>query len=88
MVTVCEALEAELAAMPASVGDSTLAASAFALARILDQDGKAFTARTMAAKELRETLCVLRAMAEPAAEDKMTEFERRRDKRERVRKTA
>ena len=87
-MTVCEALEAELDAMPASVAASTLAAAAFALARILDQDGKAFTARTMAAKELRETLHVLRAMAEPAAEDRMTEFERRRDEREQARKTA
>ena len=88
VVSVSKALERELKAMPAAVRGSTLAGSALALAKMLDDAETADTARTSAARELRETLSVLREQAAPAQEDRMTEFERRRDQREHARNTA
>jgi hypothetical protein len=87
VVKVATALRRELRAME-SVKDSTLASSALALAKMLDEPGTAATARVVAARELRETLAVLRERAEPGRVDRMTEFERRRDERQALRRAA
>jgi hypothetical protein len=75
---VTDALRAELAALGADVASSTLAESALALARMLDDPETLGTARTAAARELRETLGVLTARAAGRGEDRMTKFERPR----------
>lgn len=76
VVKVATALRRELRRL-GSVKDSTLAGSALALARMLDDPATADTARTAAARELRETLAVLHEQSAPAEEDRMSEFERR-----------
>jgi hypothetical protein len=63
VVTVLEALDGELAAMPAEVGGSSLAMSARVLAGKLDDVGTAASAAAACAKELREHLAGLRALA-------------------------
>lgn len=73
---VTDALERELNDLQ-GVKDSTLAASALVLAAMLDDPETADTARTAAARELREALAVLRALSAPAEEDRMTVFEQR-----------
>jgi hypothetical protein len=85
---VTEALRRELDGALGSVKDSTLAGSALALAAMLDDPGTGATARVVAARELRETLAVLRERAEPGRVDRMTEFERRRDERQAARRAA
>lgn len=63
MVKVATALRRELRELSPPVRGSALAGSALALATMLDDPGTADTARTAAARELRETLEVLRERA-------------------------
>jgi hypothetical protein len=77
---VAEALRSELERF-GSLKDSALAASALSLAAMLDDPETASTARPAAARELRETLSVLRAAAADRDVDRMAEFEQRNVRR-------
>jgi hypothetical protein len=57
------------------VKSSPLAASAVVLAVMLDRPETGDQARTAAARELRETLAVLRDQAAVSTDDRMTRFE-------------
>jgi hypothetical protein len=61
-VSVVAAVARDLAKLPDDLGESTLAAAALALAEELDRSNSA-TSKSMCAKELRETMAVLRALA-------------------------
>lgn len=78
---VVTAVRRELRELGPEASRSTLGSSALVLARMLDAGGTADTARTAAARELRETLAAVRAEFAGAAEDRMTEFEQRRQAR-------
>lgn len=75
MVKVATALRREFAGALLGVKDSPLAASASALARVVDDPKASPTGRTQAARELRETLAVLREQASLSGEDRMTKYE-------------
>jgi hypothetical protein len=81
-VTVSEALEDELLAMPGAVRNSTLAAGARVAASILDGEPGARDAASLL-KELRAAMADLRAMADRAPEesDPIDELSRRRHDR-------
>jgi hypothetical protein len=80
-VSVAEAVLREVGALGGGLDESALAASALALAEAIDAPGSA-TSKAMVAKELRETLAALRALAPPKAEeDEIDRARRRRDER-------
>lgn len=74
VVTVTRAVLRELEEL--GEAESALGASALALARELDAKTSA-TSKSMCAKELRETLAVLRAASKAGEGDRMSEFEER-----------
>jgi len=81
LVSVFEAVERELAALPDALAGSGLAAVALEIARGLD--GPASLAmKSMAAKELRDTLGVLAGLAPPVERnDLVDQLRQRRDKK-------
>lgn len=80
-MSVVEAVNRELARMPEDLGCSTLAASALALAEEIDGRNSA-TSKSMCAKELRETMGLLRSLAPPKVEtDRLDEVSKRRRRR-------
>lgn len=81
-MSVRDALEADLADMPARVQDSTLAEVARTLAGVLDSMPGARDAAAVA-KEMRAALADLRAMADmvPEEADPIDELSRRRTHR-------
>lgn len=83
MVTVVEALELELGRLGEEASLSPEASSLFALARMLDEPDTADTARPSAAREMRETLGVLRARIEKrtATQDRLDELAGKRGTR-------
>ena len=79
---VVAALEQELGGVPAELRDSTLAASALALARELDVAGNSATSKAMCARALAETLEKLRdRMPDEEEVDKVDDLSARRAKR-------
>lgn len=78
-MSVRDALEADLDAMPARVQDSTLAAVARTLAEVLDSQPGARDAASVA-KEMRAALADLKTMADavPEEADPIDELSRRR----------
>lgn len=74
MVTVVDAVTRELGTLGAD--ESALGASAVALARRLDDPETSAQAAAAAAREIRETLAVLRAAADTEDGDRMTVYER------------
>jgi hypothetical protein len=82
VVSVVESVESFLAGLGGQVEDDPLAAAALALAEILDDSDNSATSRSMVAKELRETLACLRALAPPKREqDTLDEIAAAREKR-------
>lgn len=85
MVTVVESLEAELREIGKRddrLSGGPLAATAFALARELDDPGTSATARAACAKALVDVLDRLRELApEEVAGDTLDELTSRREKR-------
>ncbi len=80
-VSVEDAVERELKSF-GDLRESTLAASALALAREIDAAGNSATSKSMCARELRETLDRLRALAPPVeAQDDLDELSSRREQR-------
>jgi hypothetical protein len=75
VVKVVTALRREFRGPLRGVKDSPLASSALALAALVDDPETRATGRTQAARELRETLAVLREQASVAGEDRMTKYE-------------
>lgn len=67
-MSVTEAVERDLAAMPSGVADSGLAAVALALAAELDAPKNSATSKSMCAGQLRDALRDLRALAPPKRE--------------------
>lgn len=67
----------ELSRRDRDLARSSLAVSALALASIVDDADNSANARTMAARELRETMATLRELA-PAEEPKASEVDRLR----------
>jgi hypothetical protein len=78
VVSVEAALAAELEAMPGDVQRSSLAMTALTLAAQLDSTRNGGTSKAMIAKEYRETLRELRAIAPPAQEDDEVDRARKR----------
>jgi hypothetical protein len=76
-VTVFEAVEAELKDLGEKAQDTALAAAALALAAEVD-GGNSLTSKTLAVKEIRETLRELRALVPPKPEEDEIERARRR----------
>jgi hypothetical protein len=82
VVSVVAAVERELEPLPSVLREGALAAAAVALAEILDDGHNSATSRSMVAKELRETLSCLRALAPPKREqDTVDEIAAAREKR-------
>lgn len=81
-MSVTEAVERELKAMPAAVGRSAVAAAALAMAGEIDDPGNSATSKSMCSKELREAMTALRALA-PAKRksDQIDDLTKRRAKR-------
>jgi hypothetical protein len=80
-MSVVEAVVRELEPLPGFLREGALAASALALADAIDAPGSA-TSKAMVAKELRETLAALRALAPVRVEeDEIDRARRRRDER-------
>jgi hypothetical protein len=79
VVSVVESVERFLGGLGGAAEDDPLAASALALAGVIDAPGSA-TSKAMVAKELRETLTALRALAPPRVEE--DEIDRKRRQRE------
>jgi hypothetical protein len=81
VVSVAAAVEREVELLPDVLREGALAAAALALARVIDAPGSA-TSKAMVAKELRETLAALRALAPPKREqDTLDEIAAAREKR-------
>jgi hypothetical protein len=75
VVSVVAAVERELVSLPSVLREGALAAAAVALAEILDDVHNSATSRSMVAKELRETLASLRALAPPVErKDELSEL--------------
>lgn len=82
-MSVVEAVGRELDALPGVLAEGALAASALALAEAIDAPGSA-TSKAMVAKELRETMAALRALAPPKVErDRIDEVNQKREQRRR-----
>lgn len=82
MVSVVVAVTRELEEF-GKFKESTLAATALVLAAELDGSGSS-TSKAMVAKELRDTLAALRALAPPKREaDRLDEVNRKREERRR-----
>jgi hypothetical protein len=78
VVSVVESVTAELAALPDELGESGLASVALAMAERVDDPNTRPTAAAVCARELREALTVLRAIAPPRSEDDDIERARKR----------
>lgn len=85
MVSVVEAVERDLVELDRrrpGLSESSLAATARALAAGLDDGRASLAMKSMASKEFRETMAALAALApDVVAEDAIDELERRREKR-------
>jgi hypothetical protein len=80
-VSVVEAVERDLAALGSGAKDSTLAATALALARELD-DANSATSKSMCAKAMVEVLRELRSLAPPKRKkDKVDDIAAQRERR-------
>jgi hypothetical protein len=80
-VSVFEAVRAELDGLPVELAGSGLAAAALEIAAGLDGDAS-LAMKSMAAKELRDTLAVLRGLAPPAERnDLVDQLRQRREKK-------
>lgn len=78
LVKVVAAVKRDLKGLPKQLAQSTLAASALALAAELDKVKISATARASCARALRETMEELRSLAPPAEEsDAVDEIKRR-----------
>lgn len=75
-MTARAALVRELKRLGPAVATSALAASALQVARRLDDPKTSAAAAAALARELRESLTLLRAAAEPEREDRMSKYER------------
>jgi hypothetical protein len=80
-VSVVGALERELAVMGVAAGDSTLAASALALAGELDSAGNSATSKSMCAKALLDVMNRLRELTPEVSTDGLDDLASRRDRR-------
>lgn len=79
---VAQAVERDLAKMPADFAQSGLAMMALALAREVDAPTNSATSKSMCASQLRETLDRLRELTPPAEEaDELDDLARRRESR-------
>ena len=79
---VVDALTKDLQAMGPRASGTTLAETALALARSLDDDGNSATSKSMCAKSMIDVLCELRQLAPPRQEaDNVTNINSERDKR-------
>lgn len=82
MGSVVESLERDLEAMGPKARDSTLAATALALAADLDDDGNSATSHSMCAKSMIDVLRELRQLAPPRQEaDGVTDLNAERNAR-------
>jgi hypothetical protein len=80
-MTVVESLERELKLLGPTAAESTLAASALAIAHGIDA-GCSLAQMSLAAKELRDCLRELRTLAPPKKqEDRVDEIAKRRERR-------
>jgi hypothetical protein len=84
VVSVEAAVTRELERMGDEWPESVLGASALSLAALMDDNENSATSRSMVAKELRETMAQLRALAPQKEANPVDDLRERRNRRRRA----